>query len=211
MPTISPTTIINALNELSLKIDATEQRKKRNQWMSYGLASLSGLLFLFCLVIPNKFDMAMVCVKGTCQNPASYKLLKNVYDREKKVNPKGFGLKTEMQSLIPGNEILIKTLAILSTLGMGGAYIIHRKQTQVLVDLKQQRYEMSCLVAFLVNGNVKAYLEVYEQKLLVEKQARIDELLEIDQIERDCYSIQLIKELQTKYQNENEIENMIKE
>ena len=208
MPTINPTTIINAVNELSLKIDATEKSKKRNQWISYSLASLSGLLFLFCLVIPNKFDMARVCVKSTCQDQSRYKLLKNVYDREKEVNHKGFGLKTEIKSVIPGNEILIKTLAILSTLGMGLAYLIHREQTQVLVTLKQQRYEMSGLIAFLDNGNVKAYLEVYEHKLLVEKQARIDEVLEIDQIERGCYSIQMIKELQTNYQDQNEIENI---
>ena len=212
MPSINQTTIINAINELSLKIDTTEKIKKRNQWISYSLTGLSSLLFLFCLVIPNKFDVAQVCVKGTCKNQSSSKLLKSVYDREKEVNPKGFGLKTEIKSVIPGNEILIKTLAILSTIGMVSAYIIHKEQTQVLVTLKQQRYEMSCLMAFWVNGNVQAYLEVYEHKLLVEKQARIDECLEIDQIERDNrYSTQQIKEikeikeLKAKYQGKNEI------
>ena len=64
-------------------------------------------------------------------------------------------------------------MAILSTLGMGAAYIVHKKQTQVLVSLKQQRYEMSCLIAFLVNGNIKAYLEVYEHKVLVEKKPEL--------------------------------------
>ncbi len=92
---------------------------------------------------------------------------------------------------------------------MGAAYIIHREQTQALVALKQQRYEMSCLMAFWVNGNVKAYLEVSEHKWLVEKKARIDECLEIDQIERDNrYSTQYLKEIKTKYPDRNEIENI---
>jgi hypothetical protein len=184
MPLISQTTIINTINELSRKIDEIEKRKKRHQWIIYGLAASSSLMFLFSVVIPNKFDTANVCVKANCKDQ-SYKLIKSVYEREKIFNPKGFGRKTEIQDVFPGNELLMKVLSVLGTLGIGAAYMSHRGQTRALVALKQQRYEMSRLLAFWVDGNVRAYLEVSEYSLLIEKRARIDECLEIRQIEQD--------------------------
>ncbi len=209
MPQLTQTSIISAINDLSKKTDSLKTVTSRKNWLIYGLAASSSFLFLLAAVIPNKFNIAQVCVKETCQDEPTYQLVEGVFKRESEFNPKGFMLKTEQIGVIPGNEILIQLLGFGASLGLGTAYLVSRSFTRYLVSLKQQRYETARLVAMYVDGNVKAYLEISEHNLLVEKQARLDERLEIDQIERaQRYSPEQLKELKTKYQWQDEIQKL---